>query len=269
MALAGRARSRAGPSDGLSLEDNERSLLARALEKTNGNQTQAARLLRVTRDTLRYKMKKFNLRYGLRDGIRHQHVAGAAALCRQRDRYHQRSDRRLRNPAQERRGALKRGRGQVSGVPGLLPLQSRRQMPALPIGGNASALPPILCSAESVNLPTPACGRNPFCTAPDAAGYGRRGRWPRRASTSTRSFRGSIRSAKSWPADRGGQPREILSPAVARNAWASFHVVISAPPQTTYLLYVVTNPLNACRVALYKEHFEKTRRDGCPTGSPN
>ncbi len=50
------------PNDGLSLEENERSLLARALEKTNGNQTQAARLLRITRDTLRYKMKKFNLR---------------------------------------------------------------------------------------------------------------------------------------------------------------------------------------------------------------
>ena len=50
------------PNDGLSLEDNERNLLARALEKTNGNQTQAARLLRITRDTLRYKMKKFNLR---------------------------------------------------------------------------------------------------------------------------------------------------------------------------------------------------------------
>jgi PAS domain S-box-containing protein len=50
------------PNDGLSLEDNERKLLARALEKTNGNQTQAARLLRITRDTLRYKMKKFNLR---------------------------------------------------------------------------------------------------------------------------------------------------------------------------------------------------------------
>jgi PAS domain S-box-containing protein len=52
----------AAPVDGMSLEDNERSLLVRALEKTNGNQTQAARLLRVTRDTLRYKMKKFNLR---------------------------------------------------------------------------------------------------------------------------------------------------------------------------------------------------------------
>jgi len=59
-------------------------------------------------------------------------------------------------------------------------------------------------------------------------------------------------------ADRGSGPREILSPVVARNAWASFHLVISAPAETTYLLYVVTNPLNACRVALYKEHFEKT-----------
>jgi two-component system, NtrC family, response regulator AtoC len=50
------------PTEGMSLEDNERLLLARALEKTAGNQTQAARLLRITRDTLRYKMKKFNLR---------------------------------------------------------------------------------------------------------------------------------------------------------------------------------------------------------------
>jgi two-component system, NtrC family, response regulator AtoC len=50
------------PIDALSLEDNERGLLVRALEKTDGNQTQAARLLHITRDTLRYKMKKFNLR---------------------------------------------------------------------------------------------------------------------------------------------------------------------------------------------------------------
>jgi len=50
------------PEDGLSLEENERRLLVQALEKTNGNQTQAARLLRITRDTLRYKMKKFDLR---------------------------------------------------------------------------------------------------------------------------------------------------------------------------------------------------------------
>lgn len=50
------------PEGGVSLQDTERQLLVRALEKTNGNQTQAARLLRITRDTLRYKMKKFNLR---------------------------------------------------------------------------------------------------------------------------------------------------------------------------------------------------------------
>jgi transcriptional regulator with PAS, ATPase and Fis domain len=50
------------PAEGISLEDNERMLVVRALEKTGGNQTQAARLLRVTRDTLRYKMKKFNLK---------------------------------------------------------------------------------------------------------------------------------------------------------------------------------------------------------------
>jgi DNA-binding protein Fis len=49
------------PDDGMSLEDNERSLLVRALEKTGRNQTQAARLLKITRDTLRYKMKKFKL----------------------------------------------------------------------------------------------------------------------------------------------------------------------------------------------------------------
>ncbi len=59
------------------------------------------------------------------------------------------------------------------------------------------------------------------------------------------------------PADRAERPREILSPAVARNGYASFHVVVSVPPNTNYFLYVVPNPLNACRVALYKEHFVK------------
>ena len=46
----------------LSLEQNERQLILLALEKTGGNQTQAAKLLKITRDTLRYKMKKFKLR---------------------------------------------------------------------------------------------------------------------------------------------------------------------------------------------------------------
>jgi len=50
------------PDNGMSLVENERQLLIRALEKTGGNQTQAARLLQITRDTLRYKMKKYSLR---------------------------------------------------------------------------------------------------------------------------------------------------------------------------------------------------------------
>jgi transcriptional regulator with PAS, ATPase and Fis domain len=46
----------------VSLEEAEKSLLVKALEKAEGNQTRAAVLLGITRDTLRYKIKKFNLR---------------------------------------------------------------------------------------------------------------------------------------------------------------------------------------------------------------
>jgi DNA-binding protein Fis len=44
-----------------SLEANERLLVVQALERAAGNQSQAARLLRIGRDALRYKMKKFDL----------------------------------------------------------------------------------------------------------------------------------------------------------------------------------------------------------------
>jgi DNA-binding NtrC family response regulator len=44
-----------------SLEENERLLVMQALERAAGNQSQAARLLRIGRDALRYKMKKFDL----------------------------------------------------------------------------------------------------------------------------------------------------------------------------------------------------------------
>jgi DNA-binding NtrC family response regulator len=50
-----------GVGDSMSLVDQERRLVMQALERAGGNQTQAARLLRITRDTLRYKMKKFSL----------------------------------------------------------------------------------------------------------------------------------------------------------------------------------------------------------------
>jgi DNA-binding NtrC family response regulator len=46
----------------LSLPGMEKKLLIKALNKTNGNKTQAARFLNITRDTLRYKIKKLNIK---------------------------------------------------------------------------------------------------------------------------------------------------------------------------------------------------------------
>ena len=60
-ASAATAGSGSFPDDGLSLVGHERLMLVQALETAGGNQTQAARLLRITRDTMRYKMKKFDL----------------------------------------------------------------------------------------------------------------------------------------------------------------------------------------------------------------
>jgi len=45
-----------------SLAEAEKNLVVKALHKAGGNQTRAAVLLGITRDTLRYKMKKFDLR---------------------------------------------------------------------------------------------------------------------------------------------------------------------------------------------------------------
>jgi DNA-binding NtrC family response regulator len=44
-----------------SLEDQERQLIMRAMQSAEGNQSQAARILRIGRDALRYKLKKHNL----------------------------------------------------------------------------------------------------------------------------------------------------------------------------------------------------------------
>jgi DNA-binding NtrC family response regulator len=49
------------PPDGLALEALERSLLEQALARTGGNKTQAAALLGLTRNTLRYRLEKHGL----------------------------------------------------------------------------------------------------------------------------------------------------------------------------------------------------------------
>ncbi|MFT7583231.1 MAG: two-component system response regulator AtoC [Myxococcota bacterium] len=49
------------PADGIDLLEVERTLLTQALERTDGNQTAAARLLGLTRYALRYRMGKHSL----------------------------------------------------------------------------------------------------------------------------------------------------------------------------------------------------------------
>jgi DNA-binding NtrC family response regulator len=46
----------------VSFDEHEKGLLADALERASGNQSEAARMLRISRDRLRYKMAKYNLR---------------------------------------------------------------------------------------------------------------------------------------------------------------------------------------------------------------
>jgi DNA-binding NtrC family response regulator len=48
------------------LENSERNLISDALSKASGNQSEAARILRIGRDALRYKMKKYGLFQPLR-----------------------------------------------------------------------------------------------------------------------------------------------------------------------------------------------------------
>jgi two-component system, NtrC family, response regulator AtoC len=52
------------PSGGIDLEDLEKRLLKEALERARFNQTKAAKLLHVTRHTLRYRLEKFGLLEG-------------------------------------------------------------------------------------------------------------------------------------------------------------------------------------------------------------
>ena len=49
------------PKEGTSLEGIERELIEKALKQAGGNQTRAAHLLGISRDTLRYRIKKFDL----------------------------------------------------------------------------------------------------------------------------------------------------------------------------------------------------------------
>ncbi len=50
------------PTEGVNLENVEKNFITEALRKTAGNQSRAAKLLGITRHTLRYRMEKFGLK---------------------------------------------------------------------------------------------------------------------------------------------------------------------------------------------------------------
>ena len=66
--------------------------------------------------------------------------------------------------------------------------------------------------------------------------------------------------------DKAQRPREILSPAVPRNGYASFHVAVTVPEGTPFRLYLGQNPDGVFKLTLYREKFEPVGRGWIPDG---
>jgi hypothetical protein len=66
--------------------------------------------------------------------------------------------------------------------------------------------------------------------------------------------------------DQGGRPREILSPLVARNSHATFHVVTWAPPGEIYYFYASPDPAEYIDVTVYKAMYRETEAGLIPDG---
>jgi hypothetical protein len=69
-----------------------------------------------------------------------------------------------------------------------------------------------------------------------------------------------------YSADRVERPREILSPAVARNSWATFRVAVEAPPSAAYTIYIAQNPDNTVEAKLYEETAVEVGDELVPDG---
>ena len=65
-------------------------------------------------------------------------------------------------------------------------------------------------------------------------------------------------------ADRTPHPREILSPGVARNAFASFQIAATVPEREPFFLYIQTNPPDIFEISLYEELYGKTAAGWIP-----
>ena len=65
-------------------------------------------------------------------------------------------------------------------------------------------------------------------------------------------------------ADRIQRRREVISPAVARNAWTTFRVVVEAPPDRPYYIYVAQNPDHVVEVKIYQEEYARQGDEWVP-----
>ncbi|HOL71121.1 MAG TPA: hypothetical protein PLA43_07500 [Bryobacteraceae bacterium] len=67
-------------------------------------------------------------------------------------------------------------------------------------------------------------------------------------------------------ADKAGRSREVLSPALARNGYATFQAVISVPEGQQYSLFLGQNPEGAVKVAAYRPVWVKRDNSYIPDG---
>lgn len=60
-----------------------------------------------------------------------------------------------------------------------------------------------------------------------------------------------VRVTSEFVTDRSG--REILSPAIPRNGWSAFHVIVEGPALTQFKLWIGQNPEDAVQVELFRD----------------
>lgn len=66
------------------------------------------------------------------------------------------------------------------------------------------------------------------------------------------------------PADRAPRPREILSPAVARNGYASFLLAVTVPQGRPFRLFLGQNPDDVFKLTLYRARFARAADQWIP-----
>lgn len=64
--------------------------------------------------------------------------------------------------------------------------------------------------------------------------------------------------------DRAPSRREILSPALVRNGWASFLFTVEAPPGDYYTIYIAQNPGNTAKADVYQLEYADVEGEWTP-----